>query len=262
MGSNIESPQVLTEPFFPNDTIDGDQGEPLQGIYEQSETQNFKLGTLLVYRQLGLAFRYGKVGGSGLSKALMTQAPALDAKLVDEAQATSFAGVTVGDTEIIVDITTGITSAEDDLAGARMVVNKVDGIGDVYNIIASKVQTSDVLLRLLLDSDIRTAFAATTEITIRKNPGNGVIVYPTSVTGVATGVPLIDMTTLFYGWFQTKGSTPILADSSTSLALGEPVGVGASAGTCDTAVTVKAQWGHCEYAPASSECAIIKLNLD
>ena len=257
-----EFPQILTAPQFANDTIDGDQGEPLQGIYEQSATQNFKLGTKLVYPSLAQAFRYGQVGGSGLSKALMTQAVALDAKLVDEAQATSYAGVTVGKYEIIVDITTAITLAEDELAGARMVVSKVTGIGDVYDIIASKVQSTDTLLRLLLRDPIRTAFGATTEITIAKNQHNGVIVYPTSVTGVATGVPLIDMTTLYYGWFQTKGVAPVLADSSTSLALGEPVGVGASAGTCETAVTVKAQWGHCVYAPTHSECALIKLNLD
>lgn len=262
MGTNIESPQVLTEPGFANDTIDGDQGEPRQDIYTQSATQNFRLGTKLVYPSLGQAFRYGRVGGSNLSKALMTQAVALDSALVDTPQDVGGTSVNVDDTEIMVDITTGITSAENDLAGARMVVNKVDGIGDAYDIIASKLQSSDILMRLLLRSPIRTAWSLTTEITIAKNQYNGVIVYPTSVTGVATGVPLIAMTTLYYGWFMTKGVCPILADSSTTLALGEPVGVGASAGTCETAVTVKAQWGHCVYAPTHSECALIKLNLD
>ena len=256
-----EFPQILTEPVFASDVINGEQGEPLQGIYEQSETQEYKLGTMLVMPSLGQIFRYGKAGAT-LSKAQMAQCSAMDAELVDEAQATSYAGVTVGKYEITVDIDTAISLAEDELAGGFMVVNKVDGIGDVYRILASKVQSTDTLLDLLLRDPIRTAFAATTEITIAKNKYRDVLVYPTSVTGVAAGVTLRDVTDNYYAWFQTKGYAPLLADSSTTLAVGEPVGVGGSAGTCDTAVTVKAQWGHCVYPPTHSECAIIDLNLD
>jgi len=258
----IEKPQLLTETYHANDTIDGSQGEPLQGIYEQSASQKYKLGTKLVYPQLNKIFRYGKVGGSGLSKALMTTSPAMDAHFVDEAQATSYVNAIVGAYEFLVDIATGSAVAEDALQDATMVVNKSDGIGDVYNIIANKIQSSDVLMRILLDSPIRTAWAAATEISIAINKYRGVLVAPTTVSGVPVGVPLIDMTTLYYGWFQSRGYAPILADSSTTLAVGEPVGIGSSAGTVETAVTVKQVWGHCVYPPTHSETAIIDLNLD
>ena len=257
-----EFPQILTEPIYANDTIDGSKGEPLQGIFEQSATQKFRLGTKLVFPSLDKVFRYGKVGGTGLSKALMTTSPAMDAHFVDEAQATSYGNATVGALEFLVDIATGSAVAEDALQDATMVVNKTDGIGDVYNIIANKLQSSDVLLRILLDSPIRTAWVAATEITIAINKHRGVIVAPTTVSGVPAGVPLIDMTTLYYGWFQTRGYTPILPDSSTTLAVGEPVGIGGTAGMVDTAVTVKQVWGFCVYPPTHSETAIIDLKLD
>lgn len=259
----IEKPQVLTEPVHANDIIDGSQGEPLQGIFEQSASQKYKIGTKLVLPSMDKVFRYGKVGGSDLSKALMAQAPAMDAHIADEPQATSYGNAIVGAYEFLVDIATGSALAEDALQDATMVVNKTDGIGDVYNIIANKLQSSDLLLRILLETPIRTAWVAATEITIAINKHRGVIVAPTSVSGVPAGVPLIDMTKLYYGWFQTRGYTPILADSSVALAVGSLVGIGSSAGTAELWVTEKQIWGVCVFPPSdNSECAIIDLKLD
>lgn len=261
MGTNIESPQILTEPGFANDTIDGDQGEPRQDIYTQSATQNFAIGTLLKYPSLGTKFRYTKNGAVALVKALMCQNAALDdTYLVDQIQ--TALTQSVGDNEILVLITTGVTLAEDALTDGIMLVNKSTGMGDAYTILASKVGSTDTELRVLLRSPLRTALAATSELTFVKHKNRDVIVYPTTVTGIAVGVPLIAVTINYYCWLQTGGPCPILCDSSSTVEEGEPVGVGATAGTCDTGVTVKERWGRAIYEADSSECALINLDLD
>jgi len=256
----LESPSLLTEPIYPKRIIWGDESEPLQGIYEQSSSQKYRLGTPLIYGSDGRKFRYAKNGGVALAKALMTQTMVLDARLVDEIQTGKTQAV--GAWEITILITTGITLAEDDLQDAFLLVNKATGMGDVYKILASKVGSTDTQLTLLLDSPLRTALDATSEITIVKNKYREVIIYPTTVTGRATGVPLIAVDISYFCWLQTGGCAPILADSSTALALGAEVGVGASNGTCDIRATTKDKWGTVARVPESSECALIDLTLD
>lgn len=258
----LEKPSLLTEPIFPKGIIWGDESEPLQGIYEQSVSQKYRLGTSLIYGSDGRKFRYAKNGGVALAKALMTQTRVLQTTyLVNQIQTGKTQ--TVGEYEITVLITTGITCAEDDLQDAFLLVNKATGMGDVYKILASKVGSTDTQLTLLLDSPIRTALdAVTSEITIVYNKYREVIIYPTSVTGRATGVPLIAVDISYYCWLQTGGCAPILADSTTALALGSEVGVGASNGTCDVRATTKDKWGTCARVPDNSECALIDLTLD
>lgn len=157
MGTTIEAQLTLTEPIFANDTLNGDQNEPHQGIYETSSTQEYACGTRLIYPRTGRVFRYARAGSVALVKAYMTQSEGNEAKLVEELQSTSGANVEVGDREIVVDITTGITLVEDELVDGFLVVNKSTGIGDIYKIVANKVRSTDTLMDVLLDSDIRTA---------------------------------------------------------------------------------------------------------
>jgi hypothetical protein len=259
-----EFPQVLTEPIFANDILYGSQAEPLQGIYEESETQNFRLGTLLVYPD-GRKFRYARNGAVALSKALMTQSEANDAALIDEIQTAKTQ--TVGDWEIVILITTGITLAEDELSEAWMLVNKSNGIGDIYKIRASKVDgTDDTQLRLLLDSPIRTALAATSEITIVKSAWQKVVVIPTTAAERPAGVPLIDVTISYYCWLQTAGPAPLIVDTGETLVLGEPCGYPATPNVAGAVGPIGAdtdlQWGIPRTIATAAEVAIVDLQLD
>jgi hypothetical protein len=266
MGVNIEAQLTLTEPIWPNDTLDGDQNEPFQGIYETSATQNYAAGTLLTYPRTRRKFRYGRAGSVALAKAYMTQAEGNDANLVDELQSTSGTSVEVGDTEIVVDITTGITLVEDELTDGMLVVNKSTGIGDIYKIVASKVQSTDTLLTVQLESPIRTAWAATTEVTILKNPHWDVVVMPVTAAERPSGVPLVAVTANYWCWLQTGGPTPIYVDTGDTLVIGEPCGYPASPAVAGAVGPIGADtdlfWGIPRYVATAGEVAIVDLMLD
>jgi hypothetical protein len=214
----------------------------------------------------GRVFRYARAGGVALSKALMTQSEAQMSQLVEEAQGTSGTSVEVGDHEITVDVTTGSGLADNELAGGILVVNLSTGLGDAYHIIASELQSTDTLLNLLLDSPIRTAWAAGTEITIVKSPFWDVVVMPTTAAERPAGVPLIDVSINYWAWLQTGGPCPILRDTSAALVLGGPVGYPAAPGVAGAVGPIGAdtdlQWGVARTIAASGEAAIVDLTLE
>ena len=266
MGTTIEAQLTLTEPIFANDTLNGDQNEPQQGIYETSSTQEYAAGTRLIYPRTGRVFRYGRAGSTALAKAYMTQSEGNEAKLVEELQDTSGTSVEVGDIEICVDITTGITLVEDELTDGFLVVNKATGIGDIYKIRANKVRSTDTLMDVLLDSAIRTAWDATTEITILKNPFWDVVVMPTTAAERPAGVPLVAVTANYWCWLQTGGPCPMYVDSSANCVVGEPAGYPAAPGVAGAISAIGAdtdlQWGIPRYIATSGEVALIDLTLE
>ncbi len=264
----MEKPRILTPPSYRSVTINGDEGgRPYQSIYEESSTQKHALGTKLVFSD-GRIFRYTKNGAAALGKSLMCQGPASVSNVVEELQTTSGANVEVGDEEIIVDITTGSAMAENALAGGVLVVNKSTGIGDIYGILANKVQTTDTLMRVLLDTPIRNAFSATTEITCLANPYNGAIVFPTSgQSNIAIGVPLIDVTIGYYFWAQRAGICPGIVDAGDTIVVGEPCGRPGTHGTAGGFGLVANDgtddvWGRVLYVATAGEAALIQLTLE
>jgi hypothetical protein len=106
MGTSIEGALQLSVPSYPRGLILGDVSQPTQSIYEESATQQYHLGTPLVYSD-GRKFRYARNGGTALSKALMTTSEPLYARATEETQSTYGTSAAVGDTEIYIDVTTG-----------------------------------------------------------------------------------------------------------------------------------------------------------
>lgn len=264
MGTSIEAPFQLTAPSFPEGIIFGDTSQPSQTIYEQSSTQQYVLGSQLVYPD-GRKFRYAYNGGVALSKAYMTQSPAGVANCQEEIQTTSGASVAVGDQEIVVDVTSASAITDDLYAEGWLVVNKSTGIGDIYKIVACKLLTTTTA-RLLLETPIRTALAATTEVTLVKNRWKGVVVSTTTATQTPTGVPLIDVTINYYAWLQTAGPAPIYVDTGDTIVIGNNVGTpgtAAVAGACgvQTAGTLPI-WGQVMYVATGDEVALVDLHLD
>lgn len=267
MGTSNEGVLILT-PVAPPRVIDIGRGEqPLQDIYETSETQKHALDSLLVYPD-GRAFRYAKNGAVALSKALMTQAAALETKCTEELQTTSGANVEIGDVEIIVDITTGSSLAENAYANGHLVVNKSTGLGDYYKVVASKLVTGDdTKLRLLLETPIRTALGGTSEITLVASKRSAVIVFPTTATGSAAGVPLVDVAIGYYFWAQVKGACPGIVDAGDTIVVGEPVGKPGTHGTAGGFGLVANDgtddvWGRVMYVATAGEAALIDLQLE
>ena len=240
--------------------IEGDVSSSKQGLYEISETQNHRIGTLWNLPD-GRKARYSKANGA-LTKGLMTQSPVVETKFVAIAQ-TAHAQV-AGATDITVLVTTGSARAENDLVGGYIVANKVNDIGGAYKIIASKLQSTDTLLDLKLEEPLAVAWAATTEITIAPNKYRDVVVFPTTATGQATGIPLVAVTDNYFFWSMTAGSTPYVADTSNALVIGSDAGPPATvAGTCLLNTTLVQRWGKIEVlATADAEAGIINLSLE
>lgn len=267
MGVSIESPWQLTAPTYAKrGSIFVPETQPLQDIHETSATQQYELGTRLVYPD-GRMFRYAKNGGTALAKALMTTSEALVAAAIEELQSTYGASAAIGDYEIDVDVTTGTTWVENEFAGGFLVVNKSTGIGDIYKIVANKIDGSDdTLMRVLLDTPIRTALAATSEITMVKNRFRDVDVMPTTAEGTPAGIPLVAVTANYYCWLQTAGYAPCTVDTGDTLVKGEPAGFPASpavAGACGPiGADTDAFWGYAVYVATAAETAILDLHVD
>ena len=266
MGTSIEGVLTLTPPAFAQGIILGDESEPLIGIYEQSADQKYHVGTKVEFAD-GRVFRYAQNGGTALSKALMTSSEALNARAVDELQSTYGTSAEVGDLEIDIDVTTGGTWVENDFADGFLIVNKATGMGDIYKIAANKINVSDsTLMRIRLETPLRTALDATSELTFVKNAWRDVVVMPTTAEGTPTGIPLIAVTANYYCWLQTGGYAPCLVDTSETLVKGGPVGYPASPNVAgavgDIEVVTDATWGIAVYVATEAEAAIIDLKLD
>ena len=267
MGTSIEGVLTLAPTSYPKGVIFGDTSEPLHNEYEQSASQKYHFGTLLEYSD-GRMFRYGQAGGDALSKALMTQGPALTTNIVAETQGTSGTSVEIGDQEIIVDVTSASGITDNSLADGSLIVETSTGIGDLYKILACELLTATTA-RILLERKIRTAWAAGTVISMMPSEYDGVLVVPdtaASSDNVATGVPLIAVTEAYYCWLQTGGRCPLIIDTSETPAVSNNVGRPTSCqvpGACgvQTAGTFGI-WGQVVYTAGEGKAAIIDLCLD
>lgn len=265
MGISSEGPFQLTVPSFPRGIILGDESEPFQSIYEQSLTQKYTLGTQLVYGD-GRKFRYTKNGGIALAKAYMTSGATVVANVQAETQTTSGASAVVGDQEIIVDVTSASAITDDLYAEGFLTVDSSTAIGDIYKIVACTLLTATTA-KLLLETSIRTAFSATSVISLHKNRWRDVVVYPTTATQPATGIPLIAVTINYYCWLQTGGEAPCYVDTGDTIVIGEPVGkpgTHAVAGACGLVENdgTDEVWGTVRYVAAGGAVACINLKLD
>jgi len=268
MGTPLEAGNFQLEvPSYPRVLINGALGEPKQGIYETSSTQEYEHGTKLTYPD-GRVFRYAENGAVALTKGLMTTSEALYSRATNEAQSTYGTSASVGDVEIDVDVTTGGTWSDNAYAGGYVVVNDEDAEGDIYRILATEINSSDdTLLRVRLETPIRTAWAAATEITFVKAAWKDVVVMPTTAEGTSAGVPLVTIAVSYFGWLQTGGYCPMKVDDGDTIVKGEPAGKPGTHGVAGTVGLVANDgtdlvYGVTVYAAAAGETAIVDLKLD
>lgn len=264
MGTSIEGGQTLTPPSYPKGPLFGDQSEPFQTVTETSTTKQYHLGTKLIYND-GRIFRYGYNGGTALAKALMTQSPAGVGNCQGETQTTSGAAVAAGDQEITIDVTNASAITDDLYADGWLHVDSSTAIGDVYKVLSCKLLTT-ASARLLLESPIRTAWSATSVVTLTKNRWQGVLVSVTTATQTPTGVPLIAVPISYYCWLQTGGPAAVVVDNGDTIVIGNNVGTpgtAAAAGCCGTQTAGTFPiWGQVMYVAAGDAVALINLSLD
>jgi len=234
-------------------------------LFHPTADQKYPIGALYTDRDGG-KYRYCKDSGTGITKALMAQSPVVTATLEDELQ-TAY-GVAVNAVKFDCLVTTASGLADHDLIDGWMLVNQGSGAGDMYLIKDNIWTTSDTVLNIEIadTGGIRTAIAATDNITLVKNKYRDVVVAPTTKTGQPIGVPLVTVTASYYFWAKTKGPAPLLVDGSETLVVGDPCG---EPETHDTAGAVGAmgahtatEWGIVMYAAAAADYAIVDLKLE
>lgn len=238
------------------------QGDPQEGLYTPTVDQRYRIGQKLVDNH-GRMFRYCKNGAVALSAALMTQSEAINANVTNEVQ-TGYT-TAIGDKSITVLVTTSNGISDGELADGYLVTQDGTGEGYSYQIRWNEWVTSDTVMRIDLYDSIRIATAATSEFTLVKNPWRDVIVMPTTVTGVATGVPNMAVTESYYFWAQVKGTCPMVVDAGDTLVVGALAGVPGTHGTAGAvgipAITTDV-WGRTIFIGAAGETALIDLNLE
>ena len=171
-----------------------------QGIYKESATQKESLGAIR-HTDDGRVFAYAQAGTVALGAALLTQSAVVSATAMEEVLSATQASA-VGDMTMTVTFGGAVTANQ--YADGWIYTNKVAGLGYSYRIKSHAAGTADVVLSLY--DPIRLATTASTgEWGAVQNLQKAVIVFPTTPTGVPTGVPAIPVTASYYFWNQVKG---------------------------------------------------------
>ncbi len=254
--------RYLDLPSFDQGTIFGPGSEPIQSVFETSATQKHRLGAKFIDGDR--IFRYAKNSSAAtLSKALMNQTQVVETKTHEIAQTGhTWSANDISGTMLV---TTGGTFADNEFTDGYLFANKVNVIGDIYRVMASKIQSSDTIMDLELETPIRNAIIATTELSLIPNRFYDVVVFPTAHTGYAAGVGLVDIAASYYGWLQTAGPAPLIVDTSETVVIGDTVGNAATtsvAGACGVRVTLEQSWGNVLLVGAAAEPAIVNLSID
>lgn len=161
----------------------------------------------------GRVFRFAKAGGSNISLGKLQLAPAPKTNHHNVAVASAAA---LGATQVTV--TLGATAATaNEYAEGYLFITDAAGEGGSYKISGHPAAESAASLTVtLFDPIVATALTTSSEATLIHNNYNGVV-EGTSSTQLPVGIPLVSISSGDYGWLQTRGHVPALADENLTL---------------------------------------------
>ena len=284
-------------PELPGGIIDASRGGeiPSQSVYSYSTTKNFKLGTQFI-TPMGKKFQYCQNGAVAIAApgymqqggpitavtTLGSQAPGVKFTGITQNNVIDYGSAVVGATEIVMLCTTASAVYDNLFADGTLVVKDGTGVGDVYTVLASKLDPGiDTHIHLLLASPIRTAFDATTVLTLITNKCAYTVIAPASMAASAdavgvcvcpavggVAVPASTATVSYYYWAQIAGDAPAIADANCTLVVGcwcGSAGTSAAAGTFgQTPVATYTNtpiYGIVRQVGAAGKAAIVDLKL-
>lgn len=175
-----------------------------QGLYQQSATAKEVVGQM---RSDGFRwYRYCKAGASGISKGKLQMQPPIDAGVVDE----TCPATAKGEVVLNLTVTAGAAFVAGDLKGGMFMINDADEEGLCVPIEGNDVLgASGTALNIELAHGLPVALLVTSEFTIVPPLGLSVVETATE-ENVPVGVPLIDVTALYYHWEVFRGITSVL----------------------------------------------------
>lgn len=224
-------------------------------VYKTSTIAEATLGDRFALSD-GREFVYAKAGAVALNSGELCQSPAVVANhenLVVQAIAS------VGDKRVVVTLgATAVTGNE--YAGGYLVVNDDAGEGVAYEISGHPEAAAAANVQITLKSGLTKALAVTSEVSFIPNPGNGVIVNPTTPTSTPAGVPLVDVVAENYCFLQVAGPCSVLADGAVGAGIGVTAS-GAVAGAVAIATATGPQIGRTVQALVDTEYRTVHLSL-
>lgn len=240
--------------------IIGNTAVPLSGIYAETATQKFVLGTEFKMAD-GTKFRYAKAGASALTKGYMGQSPAEESDHKEIAIGTA---ADAGDYVLTISTTLSTATTADQYKDGYILINKGSGISQLHRV---KSNTAGTTCTVTLYHPLVEDVDSTDEFTLKANPWNGVVVLPTTATGIPAGVPLIDVTAEYYYWAQVSGPAPLIVDTADTVVIGQPVGkpgTNAVAGACGVVAAdgTDIVYGRCMTVGAAAEPALVFLTIE
>jgi len=189
-----------------------------QGLFDEAQYPQHKLGELHI-DEWGNKYRYVQAGGTALVTGNLLQSAAEDTNFKNMDLA---AAVSIGDT--MISVTLGGTAVTSNMfEGGELYVSYGTGIGQLFRIVRHDVQsTTTGTCKFYLNRAVKIALTtASSKISVKKNPYDGVIQYPaTTQTEAAAGIALYAMQANYYGWVQTGGDAVVLYDTGTNTSNG------------------------------------------
>src|ERR1035437_3387004 len=201
----------------------------------------------------GRYFRYVKAGAVALVPGNLQQCAAETTAWED----LDFASAAIGDLSLTTVST--VTLTENQLAEGYAIVTTGTGAGYQYKIKSNPAVIGAVVKIQLYDA-IQVATPSGGDIDLIPSPYSGVIINPSSATGMPVGVAVFPVTALYFGWIQTAGAATIFSDG------GSTVGTNVSAsngtpGAVEAEVTAQASVGVAMTGVTTAEYGLFMLNL-
>jgi hypothetical protein len=239
------------------------EGAPTEGLWTPTVDQKHRIGARYQDGH-GRIWRYSLNGAAILAAGYMAGKEAINGDVQDITQ-TAYGDVAIGDTRVTVLVTTTNGILDGELLDGTLLVQDSTGYLHAYAIAGNTYISGDTVMSVELYDPIRVAWAATTVISLTKNPYLDVVVMGTTPTGHPVGVPNVTIPIAYYGWLQRKGYCAMYADTGTTLVIGVPAGNPTSAttpGSVEAPGAAEPWYGNCVEIGAQTKGCIIDLNLE
>lgn len=202
-------------------------------FYAEETTASHTIGAR-AYTDDGREFRYVKAGGTTLVAGNLLQSSAEDTQFDEMAVPTA---VAIGATDI--GVTLGSTLTTKDLfTGGFLVITSSTGIGQTFTILSNTAAAGAATCTFSVLEPVRVALTTSSKVTVRRNPYQQVIVFPTTSTGMPVGFASKAITAASFGWIASHGITAALSDATVTA--NDAQGLTYSAGTAGAVTAVVA----------------------
>lgn len=169
-----------------------------------------KLGAK-AYTGDGREFRFALAGATTLVPGKLQQSSVETTAWEQVAVAAAAVGATT------VTLTSSLTLTANILAGGQLIIATTPGQGYQYEIAGNTAVTSAANCVVTLLDPIQVALTTSSTVTVMANPFSSVIVCPTTLTGIAVGVPVFAVVNAQYGWLQVTGAATVLSDDALTI---------------------------------------------